>query len=37
LSAGKAADEVTRLLDLLEDHEDVKDVHSNAEFPDEPQ
>ncbi|MGA2557247.1 MAG: YebC/PmpR family DNA-binding transcriptional regulator [Verrucomicrobiota bacterium] len=37
LSAGKAADDVTRLLDLLEDHEDVKDVHSNAEFPDEPQ
>jgi YebC/PmpR family DNA-binding regulatory protein len=34
LSAGKAADEVTRLLDLLEDHDDVKDVHSNAEFPD---
>lgn len=33
LSAGKAADEVTRLVDLLEDHDDVKDVHSNAEFP----
>ena len=33
LSAGKAAEEVTRLLDLLEDHDDVKDVHSNAEFP----
>ena len=34
LSSGKAADEVTRLLDILEEHDDVKDVHSNAEFPD---
>jgi YebC/PmpR family DNA-binding regulatory protein len=34
LSPGKAAEEVTRLLDLLEDHDDVKDIHSNAEFPD---
>jgi YebC/PmpR family DNA-binding regulatory protein len=34
LTVGKASDEVTRLLDLLEDHDDVKDVHSNAEFPD---
>jgi len=33
LSAGKAAEEVTRLLDLLEDHDDVKEVHSNADFP----
>jgi YebC/PmpR family DNA-binding regulatory protein len=33
LTPGKAAEEVTRLLDLLEDHDDVKDVHSNAEFP----
>jgi YebC/PmpR family DNA-binding regulatory protein len=32
LPEGKAAEEVTRLLDLLEDHDDVKDVHSNAEF-----
>ena len=32
VSGGKPADEVTRLLDLLEDHDDVKDVHSNAEF-----
>ena len=32
LTGGKAAEEVTRLLDLLEDHDDVKDVHSNAEF-----
>ena len=37
LSPGKASDEVTRLLDLLEDHDDVKDIHSNAEFPDETQ
>ena len=33
LSPGKAAEEVTRLLDILEEHDDVKDVHSNAEFP----
>ena len=33
VSAGKAVEEVTRLLDLLEDHDDVKDVHSNADFP----
>ncbi len=32
VSAGKAEEEVNRLLDLLEDHDDVKDVHSNAEF-----
>jgi len=32
LSPGKAAEEVTRLLDILEEHDDVKDVHSNAEF-----
>jgi YebC/PmpR family DNA-binding regulatory protein len=32
--AGRAMEEVTRLLDLLEEHDDVKDVHSNAEFPD---
>ena len=34
LAPGKPTDEVTRLLDLLEDHDDVKDVHSNADFPD---
>ena len=33
LQEAKEAEEVTRLLDLLEDHDDVKDVHSNAEFP----
>jgi transcriptional/translational regulatory protein YebC/TACO1 len=33
LSSGKAVEEVTRLLDILEEHDDVKDVHSNAEFP----
>jgi YebC/PmpR family DNA-binding regulatory protein len=30
-----AATAVNRLIDALEDHEDVKDVYSNAEFPDE--
>jgi YebC/PmpR family DNA-binding regulatory protein len=29
----KAAEEATRLIDLLEEHDDVKDVYSNAEFP----
>ena len=33
LPSGKAVEEVTRLLDILEEHDDVKDVHSNAEFP----
>jgi len=32
--AGTAAVEVTRLVDLLEDHDDVKEVHTNAEFAD---
>jgi len=27
--------EVNRLIDALEDHDDVKEVYSNAEFPDE--
>jgi YebC/PmpR family DNA-binding regulatory protein len=31
--AGKPVEEVNRLLDLLEDHDDVKEVHSNADFP----
>jgi YebC/PmpR family DNA-binding regulatory protein len=35
LADGQAAAAVNRLLDLLEDHDDVKDVHSNAQFPDE--
>ena len=26
---------VNRLLDALEDHDDVKEVYSNAEFPDD--
>jgi len=26
---------VNKLIDALEEHEDVKEVHSNAEFPDE--
>jgi YebC/PmpR family DNA-binding regulatory protein len=29
----KAVEAVSRLIDLLEEHEDVKDVYSNAEFP----
>jgi YebC/PmpR family DNA-binding regulatory protein len=29
----KAVEETTRLIDLLEEHEDVKEVYSNAEFP----
>jgi transcriptional/translational regulatory protein YebC/TACO1 len=33
LQGAKAVEEVSRLLDLLEDHDDVKEVHSNAEFP----
>ena len=28
-----ARNAVTRLIDALEDHDDVKDVYSNAEFP----
>jgi YebC/PmpR family DNA-binding regulatory protein len=33
LSDAKAAEETSRLIELLEDHDDVKDVYSNAEFP----
>jgi YebC/PmpR family DNA-binding regulatory protein len=33
LSDAKAAGETSRLIDLLEEHDDVKDVYSNAEFP----
>jgi YebC/PmpR family DNA-binding regulatory protein len=33
VAAGKAVDDVNRLLELLEDHDDVKDVHANADFP----
>lgn len=33
LQEGKATEEVSRLLELLEDHDDVKELHSNAEFP----
>ena len=29
----KALEETTRLIDILEEHEDVKEVYSNAEFP----
>ncbi len=29
----RATEDVNRLLDVLEEHDDVKDVHSNAEFP----
>jgi len=30
-----AAPAVNRLIDALEEHDDVQEVHSNAEFPDE--
>ncbi len=33
VSAGKAVEETTRLIDLLEEHDDVKEIYSNAEFP----
>jgi YebC/PmpR family DNA-binding regulatory protein len=32
LSDPKAINEVSRLIDLLEEHDDVKDIYSNAEF-----
>jgi YebC/PmpR family DNA-binding regulatory protein len=34
LTDPKASEEVTRLIDVLEDHDDVKDIYSNAEFSD---
>jgi len=34
LSDTKSAEETTRLIDILEEHDDVKEVFSNAEFPD---
>ncbi|MGD0812009.1 MAG: YebC/PmpR family DNA-binding transcriptional regulator [Verrucomicrobiota bacterium] len=33
LNDAKAAEEVSRLIELLEEHDDVKDVYSNADFP----
>ena len=33
VSDAKAVEEVSRLIELLEEHDDVKDVYSNAEFP----
>jgi YebC/PmpR family DNA-binding regulatory protein len=33
LSDAKAVEEASRLIELLEEHDDVKDVYSNAEFP----
>jgi YebC/PmpR family DNA-binding regulatory protein len=33
LAEGKQVEDISRLIDLLEDHDDVKDVYSNAEFP----
>jgi len=35
LAGAQTAAAVNRLIDALEEHDDVKDVHSNAEFPDE--
>jgi transcriptional/translational regulatory protein YebC/TACO1 len=31
-----AAAALNKLIEALEDHDDVKEVYSNAEFPDEP-
>jgi YebC/PmpR family DNA-binding regulatory protein len=36
LTDGAAVSAVTKLIDALEDHDDVKEVYSNAEFPDNP-
>jgi YebC/PmpR family DNA-binding regulatory protein len=36
LADAPAAAAVTRLIDALEDHDDVKEVYANAEFPDGP-
>jgi YebC/PmpR family DNA-binding regulatory protein len=33
LQDAKAAEEINRLIDILEEHDDVKEVYSNAEFP----
>jgi YebC/PmpR family DNA-binding regulatory protein len=33
LPDGKAVDETTKLIDILEEHDDVKEVYSNAEVP----
>ena len=33
LSDAGVAEETSRLIELLEEHDDVKDVYSNAEFP----
>ncbi len=34
LQGAKAAEDTNKLIDILEEHDDVKEVHSNAEFPD---
>jgi len=34
LHEAKAIEETNKLIDILEEHDDVKEVHSNAEFPD---
>jgi YebC/PmpR family DNA-binding regulatory protein len=33
LQDAKAVDEISRLIEILEEHDDVKEVYSNAEFP----
>jgi YebC/PmpR family DNA-binding regulatory protein len=35
LQSGQVASAVSKLIEALEDHDDVKEVYSNAEFPDE--
>jgi transcriptional/translational regulatory protein YebC/TACO1 len=34
LQEAKAIEETIKLVDILEERDDVKEVHSNAEFPD---
>jgi transcriptional/translational regulatory protein YebC/TACO1 len=34
LQDAKAVEETNKLIDILEEHDDVKEVYSNAEFPD---
>jgi YebC/PmpR family DNA-binding regulatory protein len=34
LQDAKAVEDINRLIDILEEHDDVKEVYSNAEFPD---
>jgi transcriptional/translational regulatory protein YebC/TACO1 len=33
--AGKEAEKMVRLIDMLEDHDDIQNVHNNADIPEE--